>query len=59
MAAPANAATMSPEYWWQVHRPNTRPRPFFGNQLPMMAVLTGPPVAWRYRRIGNDFFVKL
>ena len=43
--APAKAATMSPTYWWHVHRPKVRPRPSFGNQLPMMAVLTGPPVA--------------
>ena len=49
MAAPAKAATMSPVYWWQVQRPNTRPRPFLGNQLPMIAVFTGPPVA-----LGNE-----
>mmetsp|Transcript_47454 Transcript_47454/g.80984 ORF Transcript_47454/g.80984 Transcript_47454/m.80984 type:complete len:209 (-) Transcript_47454:196-822(-) len=45
--APAMAATMSPVYWWHVQRPNTRPRPFFGYQFPMIAVFTGPPVAWK------------
>ena len=47
MYALAKAATMSPMYWWHVHRPKMRPRPFLGNQLPMMAVFTGPPVAWK------------
>ena len=47
MMAPANAATMSPTYWWHVQRPKMKPRSFLGNQEPMIAVFTGPPVAWK------------
>lgn len=46
MYADASAATISPTYWWHVHRPKVSPRFLAVNQLPMMAVFTGPPVAW-------------
>jgi hypothetical protein len=50
-SAVKTAAKMSPRYWWHVQVPKTMPLFLTDsasqNQLPMMAVPTGPPEDWK------------